>query len=216
MTQDLYTTSGRRNYMSRYRRRSVLAGLAALGGLSGCSFEGSDPERSASPGSDEPTASDHSPSRTDTDTDTHTETAPRTPVPSVREVLPEAGDGWRLLDTGDVVPVPLTAEDHVRGDYRGPDGTEFRVVVMEFSRPVIAEFNAERLACEAEWSVALQYRTLAIAASTGTTQERLTPEHPPRMSQTALPGTSGDPRRLLRRSPVLSRDPIETGAIDSC
>jgi|GEM_PF-462272 len=194
--------------MSRYRRRSVLTGLASLAALSGCSFEDGDPERSARPRSDEPTASDHSPSRTDTDTGT--------PELSVRETLPEGGDGWTLLDTGDVVPAPLTAEDHARGEYRSPGGTEFRVVIIELPRPGIAAFNAERLACEAEWSVALQYRTLAIAASTGTTQKSMTPEHPPQMTRTAVPGTTGDARRLLRRSPLLSREIIETGEIESC
>jgi hypothetical protein len=200
--------------MSRYRRRSVLAGLAGLATLSGCSFEGGNPgpERSARPRSDEATASDRSPSGTDT----HTENATRTPAPSVREALPESGDGWTLRDTGDVVPVPLTAEDHVRGDYRSPDGTEFRAVVIEFPRPGVAEFNAERLACEAEWSVAVRYRTLAVAASSGTTQEALTPEHPPQMSRTAVPGTDADARRLLRRSPALSRETVEDGEIDSC
>ncbi|QLH78532.1 hypothetical protein HZS55_15085 [Halosimplex rubrum] len=198
--------------MYQCRRRTVLTGLASLVALSGCSFEESSPERPTRSQPNETTTRNRSPPKISSTT----EKATQTPELSVREVLPEEGDDWTLLDTGDVVPAPLTAESHIRGDYRGPNGTDFRVIVIKLPRPGVANFNAERLACEAQWSVALQYRAFAIAASTGTTQKEFTPEHPPQMTQTAIPDTSAEARQLLQQSPVLSQEIIEDNEIDSC
>ena len=58
--------------------------------------------------------------------------------------------------------------------------------------------------------------SLAIAASTGTTQKAFTPEHPPQMTRTAIPDTSTQARQLLRQSAVLSREIIENNEVESC
>lgn|GEM_PF-2223305 len=64
--------------MSPYRRRRVLAGLASLGALSGCSLNESDPQDSVLSPPERPAPSTQSSSETDSD-DTETSTESSTP-----------------------------------------------------------------------------------------------------------------------------------------
>lgn len=200
------------NDIRGYRRRSVLTALLTLVPLAGCSLDGVEPEDSSESSSTKTKSLNSS----NTDTGSDTEAATQTAELSVEDVLPKPGDGWSLLDTGSVVNAPLNAENNIQGDFQSPNETKFRVIILEFSRPGIASFHAERLACEVEWSVALQFRSFAVGVSTGTAQKTFTPEKPPQMTRTAIPDTSAEARQLLRRSAVLSQEIIEDKEIGSC
>jgi len=198
--------------MSPHSRRDLLTGLTGLVVLSGCSLDRGEQEPATTRSADETT----NPQLSLTLTADPTLSRTKTPVLSVYEFLPEPGGGWTRIETGDVINSPLNAEDDLRGDYRSPNGTVFRVIILQLPRPGVARFHAERLACEAGWSVSLQYRAFAIGASTGTVQKTFTPEKPPQMTRTAVPDTSADAKQLLERSAVLTEETIEQNVIESC
>lgn len=124
--------------------------------------------------------------------------------------LPEPPDEWEYRGTRDWINgwTPLGARDGVIGQYRGPNGHPYEVLIMDMGEPV-DEINGRRLAC-AGWQVALAIDRYSIAASTGTPQDQtLTPERPPTMTQTAVPGTEDKVIELLTYSPDLSNTEIE-------
>ena len=92
--------------------------------------------------------------------------------------------------------------------YVDPEGVEFVVLVL---RPDRERFEvrgaAHGLACVG-WQVALAHDGTAYAASSGTPQRTYTPEKPPVMEQTAVPGTTDRARTLLSFSPALTPELI--------
>ncbi|MFC7197434.1 hypothetical protein ACFQL4_26995 [Halosimplex aquaticum] len=57
--------------------------------------------------------------------------------------------------------------------------------------------------------MAVAYDTFAFAAGTGTEQRNYTPETPPHMDRTAIPGSAERSRELLARSPLLSTERVD-------
>jgi hypothetical protein len=71
-----------------------------------------------------------------------------------------------------------------------------------------AEGAAHSWAC-AGWQIALSIDNVAIAASTGTYQRTFTPEKPPTMTKSPVPGTDERVRELLTFSLELTESDIE-------
>lgn len=201
----------------RLSRREVISllGIPSLLSLSGCSSDsdGSPTAMDSPPSVPPTTASPTQFESTTTSPETPTQSPTGTPETSAEEVLPEPDEDWTHVETSSIELVPLIESDNIRGEYRNTEGTRFRVIIAKLPRAGIANRIAERWQCQVEWSVALQYQSFAIAASTGTTQRTFTPEPPPKMSRTPIPNTSDEARQLLERSPILTREIIEANEI---
>ncbi|WP_415379998.1 hypothetical protein [Halosimplex sp. TS25] len=107
----------------------------------------------------------------------------------------------------------LGAETGVVGEYEASDGVRFRAVVLERFPRHDPTRKAERWACIG-WDVALAYEDFAFAAGTGTEQRDYTPETPPHMDRTAIPGSVDRSRELLARSPLLSAERVDANEVD--
>jgi hypothetical protein len=107
---------------------------------------------------------------------------------------------------------PYGAVTATIGEYTNPDGVDFLVPVYEMQADFSAGRKARRWA-EIGWDVAVAYQGFAFAAGTGTTKQTFTPEQPPQMNRTPLPGTEAQSRGLLARSPLLTEDVIEAYSI---
>ncbi|QPV64491.1 hypothetical protein I7X12_07730 [Halosimplex litoreum] len=106
----------------------------------------------------------------------------------------------------------LGAESGVVREYEDPDGTRFRVVALKMSEGYDAADKAERWACIG-WDVAVASEDFALAAGTGTEQRNYTPETPPHMDRTAIPGSAERSRKLLARSPLLSAERVDANDV---
>ncbi len=106
----------------------------------------------------------------------------------------------------------LGAETGVVGKYESADGTRFRAVVLERFPRHDPTGKAERWACIG-WDVAVAYEDFAFAAGTGTEQRDYTPETPPYMDRTAIPGSADRSRELLARSPLLSAERVDASEV---
>lgn len=109
----------------------------------------------------------------------------------------------------------LGGETGVRGYFESPDGVRFQVVVMEMAEGYDATAKARRWACVG-WDVTLAYEGFAFAAGTGTDQSNgtYTPEQPPHMTRSPVPGTTEQARTLLSYSPMLSAEVIGSNEQD--
>ena len=143
------------------------------------------------------------------------DTAPAETTTTVRSdpesYLPEPPDEWEYRGTRDWINgwTPLGARDGVIGQYSGPDGHSYEVLVMDLQDQSTDGNDARRLAC-AGWQMAVATDGHSIAASTGTPQDQtITPEKPPTMTQTAVPETEEKVIELLRYSPKLTEVEIE-------
>lgn len=196
-----------------HRRQFCLGVTAALAATAGCSGWRTD----STPGTEEDS---ETPSATETETvpetapessatirgatETATETATDTPPEAF---LPEPADEWEHVDTESYSWRYLGADGGTIGEYRGPDGASYEVVVMKSGE------SATRMACVG-WQVALEIDEYMIAASTGTYDQELTPERPPTMTQTPVPGTEDRVLELLAMSPRLTEDEITENSAD--
>ncbi|MFB6138864.1 MAG: hypothetical protein ABEJ26_00330 [Halosimplex sp.] len=194
-------------------RRSVLRAIGAVVPLAVAGCE--------APDSPEPDAGTvPSPAPTDTRTASRTTESPSSPVGSpsptpdrdAEDVLPEPGSGWTLVETRRMSARMLGAETGVVGEYEAADGTRFRAVALERFPRHDPTRKAERWACIG-WDVAVAYGDFAFAAGTGTEQRDYTPETPPYMDRTAVPGSSGRSRELLARSPLLSAARVDANEV---
>ena len=190
--------------MNRNSRRRLLraSGLAAFASLSGCLWE-----------SDRSTTDSPTRERSFEDGTTGSSTEDLSP----EELLPREGDGWsgEQVDRGFAWSA-RGAEDGVFGRYTSPEDRSYEVVIMEVGREYDPETKATNWACTVGWNVALTYRQFAVAAGTGTRNRTFTPERPPHMTRTPIPGTTEPTRELLSRSPVLSRAFVDRHAITDC
>jgi len=180
-------------------RRTVLRGVGAAIPLvvAGCE----------APDSPEPDA-DAAPSSVPTDTGAPSET-PELPA---RRALPGAGDGWKLVGSYRISATNLGGKAGFTGEYEHSEGTQFRAVALEASEGYYAARKAERWACIG-WDVAVAYEGFALAAGTGTEQRDYTPETPPHMDRTAIPGSKERSRDLLARSPLLSAERVDANEV---
>jgi len=128
------------------------------------------------------------------------------------DALPEPGEGWTLVETRRMAARMLGAETGVVGEYEAADGTRFRAVVLERFPRHDPTHKAERWACIG-WDVAVAYEEFAFAAGTGTEQRDYTPETPPYMDRTAIPGSAERSRSLLARSQLLDSDAVAANAV---
>ncbi|WP_436929998.1 hypothetical protein [Halosimplex halobium] len=190
-------------------RRSVLRGIGAAVPfvVAGCEAPDSpEPDADAAP----------SPAPTDARTPSRTPEPTGSPSPTpdrdAGEVLPEPGDGWTLVETRGMAARMLGAETGVVGEYEHSRGTRFRAVVLERFPRHDPTGKAERWACIG-WDVAVAYGDFAFAAGTGTEQRNYTPETPPYMDRTAIPGSADRSRELLARSPLLSIDRVDENEV---
>jgi hypothetical protein len=172
-----------------FLRACVVSGIGLLAGCTG--GDGS--------GESSPTSSTDTPSST----------------PSPEDLLPEEGDGWTRdqVEHGAFSWSARGATDGVFGSYTSPENRSYEVVVMEMQPEYSPERKAITWNCTVGWSVALAYRQFAIAASTGTAQETFTPEQPPHLTRTPIPGTAESAKALLSNSSALSREYIDSYAI---
>jgi len=127
--------------------------------------------------------------------------------------LPDGTGEWKFRGVRDRTPdwSPLGATDGIIGQYRGPDGAAYEFLVMD-TQPSYTEGTARSLAC-AGWQVAVVVDGHAIAASTGTEQRTFTPEVPPTMTQSPVPGTEDRVRELLALSPRLGTADIDENRV---
>jgi len=189
-------------------RRALLGAVSAtLVGLVGCS--GSEEADDGGSTSERPTASE-------TATDVSTATA--TPEPTTtaaerdpREVLPRATGEWELIETEQESSsiyggVPGAG---IAGLYEGAGGTRFETVAIRFREPHDPDRMAEEWVCIG-YDVAVVHGQWAFATGTGTEQQTFTPEAPPHMEQSPVPGTAARSRELLAQSPLLSSEYIDT------
>ncbi|WP_123538077.1 hypothetical protein [Halosimplex salinum] len=195
-------------------RRSVLraVGTASALALTGCQTGDSNDSDADSAPSSAPTQS-RTPSETPEQTPASTESPSPTPDRDAEDVLPESGKGWSLMETREMSARMLGAETGIVGEYEAADGTRFRVVVLERFPRHDPTRKAERWACIG-WDVAVAYEDFALAAGTGTEQRDYTPETPPHMDQTAIPGSAERSRELLARSPLLSVERVDANEVD--
>ncbi|WP_135366023.1 hypothetical protein [Halosimplex halophilum] len=184
-------------------RRSVLrtVGTASALALAGCQTGG--PSDSGT---------DSAPPRAPTDSPTPEPTPSETPELPARRALPEAGDDWELIGIDRISATNLGGKAGFTGGYRDPEGTRFRVVALEMSEGYDAADKAERWACIG-WDMAVAYEGFALAAGTGTEQRNYTPETPPNMDRTAIPGSADRSRELLTRSPLLSAERVDANEV---
>ncbi|WP_459191205.1 hypothetical protein [Halosimplex sp. J119] len=193
-------------------RRSLLRALGAAVpvAVAGCgSTDEDDPDEDSSH-APTPTSTPHGVTAVSTPTPT---TAVSTTDQSAMTVLPEPGNGWTLAETRRMAARMLGAQTGIVGKYESPDGTRFRAVVLERFPRHDPTYKAERWACIG-WDVAVAYERFAFAAGTGTEQRNYTPETPPHMDRTAIPGSTDRSRDLLARSPILSAELVEENAVD--
>lgn len=198
-------------------RRALLGAVAAtLAGLAGCA--GNEDVNTEISTSERPTAS-----ATATEMSTPTATADRTtsetvttPEPTTiaerepREVLPRANGEWELTGIEEISSaiyggVPGAG---IAGWYEGPDGTQFQTVAIRFREALGPDHLTESWAC-IDYDVAVGYGQWGFATGTGTEQQTFTPEAPPHMDQSPVPGTVERSRELLAQSPILSESLID-------
>lgn len=178
--------------MGTSRRRLLAAAGAACATLAGCSDGTGTPTSSV-----DATRSGSTPSASPA-------------VPPVA-YLPKPGNGWTLDRTEEYARKELGVSDGVRGYYRGPDGRSYQVVVLVSGQ--YATGTARSLRC-AGWQVAVVLDGVAVGASTGTEQRTFTPERPPTMAASPVPGSDPRVRELVTRSPRISASDIPAG--DTC
>lgn len=178
----LFSNSSSRNVKRRQFATALLGG-GVTGSVAGCFAEDSRPEQSPSTS---------------------------TSSPAVQDVLPEARNGWQLRRSDELPVRHLGGESGITGYYTSPEGIRFRVVVIKMKEDYSTATKAEGWACIG-WDVGVAYRGFAFAAGTGTRQgpETFTPETPPHMTRTPVPGTAMQSKELLSYSPLLSRETIE-------
>ncbi|QLH76709.1 hypothetical protein HZS55_05045 [Halosimplex rubrum] len=194
-------------------RRSVLRAIGAAVPLAvaGCETPDSpEPDADAAP-SPAPTDTPRV-SRTPGTASRTTASPSSTPDRDAEDVLPEPGSGWTLTETRTMAARMLGAETGVVGEYERPDGTRFRAVVLKRFPRHDPTRKAERWACIG-WDVAVADEDFAFAAGTGTEQRDYTPETPPYMDRTAIPGSADRSRDLLARSPLLSAERIDANEV---
>jgi hypothetical protein len=114
-------------------------------------------------------------------------------------------NGWTRDRTEEFHAKELGGSEGVRGYYTGPDGTGYQVLVLRAGD--WAAGNARSWRC-AGWQVAFAVDGVALAASTGTAQRTFTPERPPTMAESPVPGTDSRVRELLALSPELEPSDI--------
>lgn len=165
------------------RRRFVTAAALTLVPVAGCGS----PDENSSPS----TSSTPPPSQT--------------PASGPEAFLPEPADGWVRDRTEAFSAKERGGSEGVRGYYTGPDGERYQVLVLVSGD--WAERNARAWRC-AGWQVAFAVDGMTIAASTGTAQRTFTPERPPTMTRSPVPGTDARVRELLALSPKLDRSEI--------
>lgn len=171
-------------------RRAFFASLGAVTAISssGCVSDGTstaiDPDSTAAP----------SP-----------QTATRAPTrfPDARSVLPKSTDEWELERTERMEASVLGGDSGEMGYYDSPEGARYKAVALELSDDYAVTAKAERWTCIG-WDVALTYDGFVFAAGSGTDQQTFTPETPPHMTRTPVPGTEDESRELLSHSPLLT------------
>ncbi len=143
-----------------------------------------------------------------------TKTKSAQPAVEPETVLPEPGDGWQLATTDAVGAQPLggVPGGGASGEYTSPADEQFTVVVIRMRSSFDPSDLAESWAC-IDWDVAVAYEQWAFAAGTGTTQQTFTPEAPPHLDRSPVPGTETASRELLSRSPILSVDKVRDHAV---
>lgn len=167
------------------RRRVVrLSGLSAAAALAGCTVD-----------------------RGTTETPPGTTRRTPTPESTPSDLLPDPNGEWELTGTEDWNWRMIGGVAGTIGEYDSPDGTLFKVVVMDSGNSA-SDQRAEEWACNG-WDVVLAYRTHLFAAGTGTTEQTFTPEQPPHMTKTPVPGSENESRELLTYSPLLDDGIIE-------
>lgn len=125
------------------------------------------------------------------------------------DFLPRETDGWVLERSENGTLSYLGGTASIRAEYTSPDGDGYEVVIMAVSEDIGFVTTAKTWKCQAGWTVALGYRGFAIVAGTGTDQRRFTPEAPPQMTRTPIPGTTETTKSLLANSPELTRETID-------
>jgi hypothetical protein len=132
---------------------------------------------------------------------------------SAEDALPEPQNGWGLDETTDSNGQDLGAIEGIRGIYTSPGGVRFVVDVIK-RRSSVAPFNrlSQRSLAETGWDIGIAYGRFLFAAGTGTYQLTHTPEKPPRLDRTPIPGTEDQSRELLSYSPLLTEEWISNNA----
>lgn len=130
--------------------------------------------------------------------------------PSLRNHLPEEGDGWERTGTRTPDLGELGAEDGIEADYLGPNDVEYRVVVVEWPDAVACDEHSARQWIDVGWPVVVAHESFTVAAGSGTAalDQPPTPEHPPYLDRTPVPGGESTARDLLARSPALSASDV--------
>ena len=188
--------------VSPSRRTFLVSASAMLSAANGClgSSSPSTPAGSAN----ETTSEIRTPSSTDTENPTQTPT-------SAADVLPIPSNGWEMKRSNVIGYEMLGGVSGMNAYYSGPDGVEYKVVVLQTRDQYSPEQKAREWDCIG-WDVAVSYREYAFAAGTGTEQQTYTPETPPHMSQTPIPGTKTQSQELLSLSPILTEELVKNNA----
>ena len=186
------------------KRRHVLSLLGSTIPLAGCS--------SPETGTPNGTSTDELIPETD---ESSSQTPTATPKLTSGLLLPSPTDAWELKRTEEEDWRYMNGSDGEHGFYTSPEGIPFEVIVVDVMENSEPESIAKAWKCDTGWQVTLAYQGFAIAAGSGTSQERGTPDAP-KMTRTPSPDTSDDARQLLSYSPRLNSDVITNREIRSC
>lgn len=150
-------------------------------------------------------------------TGTQTATPPDAPHPTAtggtaaEDLLPRATGEWTLVRTDEYDWRTIGGADGVRGHYTDADGVAYQVVIMAVARGD-PQTRVAAWTCEVGWTVGLAHEEFAVVAGTGTARRTFTPERPPTMTSTPVPGTTDRVLDLLANSPTLTRSAVEAHA----
>lgn len=127
------------------------------------------------------------------------------------DVLPDPPGDWETDASGEMNVRYIGGESGASAEYTGPDGVQYRVVVVERRDAERAAGKAHGLYCDG-WPVTVAHEAFAFAAGSGTVQPTATytPETPPHMTRSPVPETDDRAVELLTYSPILDEDVLDS------
>lgn len=200
-------------------RRSFLSTCAVVVAAGCADIRESSTTTSTDPTTEAPTGT----TATETDTttspptepDTDTPTPSATPLPfaptNLEKHLPKEGDGWQIVDRLATDVAEIGALEAIEVVYER-DGTGCYFYAIVFGSAGKALRTASDWD-EIGWQVVVTKQNMLFAATTGTLTVTTTPEAPPKVPGTPVPGTVDLAVDLLARSPTLSEAYIDSNAL---
>jgi hypothetical protein len=138
-----------------------------------------------------------------------------TPLPfaptNLEKHLPEEGDGWQIVDRLATDVIEIGALEAIQVVYER-DGTEYYFYAIVFGSAGEAMRTASDWA-DIGWQVVVTKQNMLFAVTTGTLTVTTTPEAPPKVPGTPIPGAVDLAIDLLSRSPTLSKEYIESNVV---